>query len=88
MLRFNVVPVKLTDAPVETFTIDVNDIQDDSATINLSWARVRVPIKLQLDIVNELLARDSRLPWILPSAKKAGHLPAGGDLLLRPLPRT
>ena len=56
VLRFKVVPVKLTEA-VETFTIDVNDIQDDSATLNLSWARVRVPIKLQLDLVNELLAR-------------------------------
>jgi hypothetical protein len=54
--RFKVAPLKLTE-PVETFTIDVNDIQDDSATINLSWARVRVPIKVQLDIVNELLAR-------------------------------
>jgi hypothetical protein len=55
--RFKVTPVKLTDAPVETFTIDVNSIEDDSATINLIWARVRVPIKVEVDIVSDLLAR-------------------------------
>ena len=54
--RFKIAPVKLTEA-VETFTIDINDIQDDSATINLRWARVRVPIKVQLDIVNDLLLK-------------------------------
>ena len=54
--RFKVAPGKLTEA-VETFTIDVNEIQDDSATINLSWARVRIPVKVQVDVVNELLAR-------------------------------
>jgi len=55
--RFKVAPVKLTDSPVENFTIDVNDIQDDSATINLVWARVRVPIKVEVDIVSDLLLK-------------------------------
>jgi hypothetical protein len=54
--RFTVTPVKLAD-PVETFTMDINDIQDDSATLNLSWARVRVPIKLEMAIVPDLLVK-------------------------------
>jgi hypothetical protein len=57
MARFKVTPVKLTDAPVETFTIDINSIQDDSAVINLVWARVRVPIKVEVDIVSDLLLK-------------------------------
>ncbi len=54
--RFQVTPVKLVDQ-VETFTIDVNDVQDDSATINLIWARVRVPIKVEVGIVSDLLVK-------------------------------
>ena len=54
--RFKVTPVRLAD-PVETFTIDVNDIQDDSATLNLTWARVRIPIKLEMDVVPDLLVK-------------------------------
>ncbi len=54
--RFKVTPVKI-DPPVETFTIDVNDLQDDSATINLIWDRVRVPVKVEVSIVSDLLVR-------------------------------
>ena len=42
---------------MESFTIDVSDIQDDSATINLTWARVRVPIKVESDLVPDLLVK-------------------------------
>ena len=34
--------------PVETFTIDINDLRDDSATLNLVWEKTRVPVKLSL----------------------------------------
>jgi hypothetical protein len=54
LARFQVVPVKLAK-PVETFTIDVNDIRDDSATINLVWEKTRVPLKLELDLVSVLV---------------------------------
>jgi hypothetical protein len=54
--RLKVTPMRLAD-PVETFTIDLNDLRDDSATLNLSWARVRVPVKLEVEIVPELLAK-------------------------------
>jgi hypothetical protein len=53
LARFQAVPVKLAKS-VETFTIDINDIRDDSATINLVWAKTRVPVKLELDLVSAL----------------------------------
>jgi hypothetical protein len=56
LARFNVTPVPLA-APVETFEIGINDIRDDSATINLSWEKVRVPIKLELDVVGPIVAQ-------------------------------
>ena len=56
VVRFKVAPAKLTEA-VDSFTIDVNDLQDDSATINLNWARVRVPIKVQVDVLNDLFIK-------------------------------
>ncbi len=49
-LRVTARPVALTD-PVETFTIDINDIRDESATLNLIWADWRVPVKLEVDVV-------------------------------------
>jgi len=56
LVRFPVTPVPLGES-VETFEISLNDIRDDSATINLAWARLRVPIKLELDIVGPTLAK-------------------------------
>jgi hypothetical protein len=56
LVRFNVTPVPLA-ASVETFEIGINDIRDDSATINLSWEKVRVPIKLELDVVGPIVAQ-------------------------------
>lgn len=52
--RFTAIPVKLTEV-VETFTIDVNDIRNDSATLNLRWERTRVPIKLTVDTTSLVL---------------------------------
>lgn len=67
--RFAVKPVKMHD-PVETFEIGINDIRDDSATINLTWEKTRVPIKLQLDVIpptvakiKELMAGEGRKPY-------------------------
>lgn len=54
--QFQVPPVSLRD-PVESFTIDVSNIQDDSAVINLSWGRVRVSIKVETGLVPDLLIK-------------------------------
>jgi Protein of unknown function (DUF2911) len=53
-LRVKTKPVALAN-PVETFTIDINDIRDESASLNLSWADWRVPVKLEVDVVSILV---------------------------------
>jgi hypothetical protein len=52
--RVKVKAVKVTP-PVETFTIDINDIRDDSATLNLSWENVRVSVPLQIELKSKLV---------------------------------
>jgi len=49
LVRVKAKPEKLAGA-VETFTIDINDIRDDSATLNLTWEKTRVPVKLEVDL--------------------------------------
>jgi len=51
--RVTVKPVALAQS-VETFTIDVNDIRTESATLNLAWENTRVSVKLQVDVVGQL----------------------------------
>jgi hypothetical protein len=54
LARFKATPVKLAE-PVETFTIDFNDIRDESATLNLVWEKTRVPIRLEVEVVNAVV---------------------------------
>ncbi len=54
ILRVKAQPVALAN-PVETFTIDINDIRDESATLNLIWAGWRVPVKLEVDVVSTIV---------------------------------
>lgn len=49
VVRVAVKPVALTDL-VETFTIDLNDIRDGSATLNLIWEKTRVPVGINVDL--------------------------------------
>jgi hypothetical protein len=35
--------------PVETFTIDINDIRNDSATLNFIWEKTRVQVNLSIE---------------------------------------
>lgn len=53
VVRFNVKPVALADA-VETFTIDFDDIRDESSTLNLTWNKTQVPIKMEVNYVDTL----------------------------------
>jgi hypothetical protein len=39
---------------VETFTIDINDIRDQSATLNLVWEKTRVAVKIEVDVASTL----------------------------------
>lgn len=53
-LRVKAKPMALAQ-PVETFNIGVNDIRDESATLNLIWANWRVSVKLEVDVVSTLV---------------------------------
>ncbi len=46
--RVTVTPVKLS-APVESFTLSIDDVVDDAATLNLTWENVRVPVVIEAD---------------------------------------
>lgn len=56
VLRVKAKPVALAQ-PVETFTIDLNDIRTDSATLNLIWEKTRVPVKIEVDVVKNVIAQ-------------------------------
>ena len=50
-VRVKVTPVKLTE-PIETFVIGLNDLRDESATLNLVWEKTRVVVKLEVDVTS------------------------------------
>lgn len=52
--RVTAKPVALP-TPVETFTIDLNDIRSESATLNLTWEKTRVPVPLTVDVASTLV---------------------------------
>ncbi|HEY0946139.1 MAG TPA: DUF2911 domain-containing protein [Opitutaceae bacterium] len=52
--RVTAKPVALA-APVETFTIDLNDLRNESATLNLIWENTRVPVPLTVDVASTLV---------------------------------
>ncbi|MSU70010.1 MAG: DUF2911 domain-containing protein [Opitutaceae bacterium] len=56
VLRIKVAPVKL-DQTVETFTIDLNDLRDESATLNLLWEKTRVPVRLEVEVTAKIVAQ-------------------------------
>ena len=55
-LRVKAKPVSLA-RPVETFTIGINDIQMESATLNLVWEKTLVPVTFQFDVVQPVVAQ-------------------------------
>lgn len=46
-----------TTRPVETFTLAFEDIDTDSATLALTWDRVRVPVTIEVDTRGALIPR-------------------------------
>jgi len=57
LVRFTTPSKKLTDTSIETFVIEFNHIQDESAVLNLAWDKTVVPIKLELDVVGKVTAQ-------------------------------
>jgi hypothetical protein len=52
--RVTTKPVSVA-APVETFSIGLADVRDDSATLYLMWEQTRVPLKLEVDVTTTLV---------------------------------
>lgn len=52
--RITAKPVTLAQ-PVESFTIDVNDLRDESATLTLAWDKTCVPVKIAVDVSGTVL---------------------------------
>ncbi len=64
LLQFTVKPSKVTEA-VETFTIDINDLKDDQASINLIWENTKVSFTVGVEydgIVMKQIERAMRNP--------------------------
>lgn len=47
--RITATPVALP-APVENFTIGFSDVTTDAATMHIAWDRVRVPVRITIDV--------------------------------------
>lgn len=56
IVRFKAAPAKLAQ-PVETFTIEYDQIRENSATLSLSWDKTTVPLKLEVDFADKLLSQ-------------------------------
>jgi hypothetical protein len=55
-LRVTATPETLAEH-VETFTIEFNDIHNESATLDLIWENTRVPVSLSVDLVGMLVPK-------------------------------
>lgn len=56
LVRFKVTPTK-RDSDLETFTIEFNDLRENSAVMTLSWAKTNVPVKVEVDFADKLFAQ-------------------------------
>lgn len=54
LVRVTAKPVPLADL-VESFSIGMTDLRDDSGVLTMDWEKTRVPVKIELDLVNTLV---------------------------------
>src|SRR6478735_3350487 len=54
VVRVKSKPVALTNG-VETLSISFNDLRDESATLNIAWEKVRVPVTIAVDVKSTLV---------------------------------
>lgn len=54
-IKFEVTPTDLSPT-VETFTLDINDIRDGSATLWMAWENTAVPVKMTLNTEEQVMA--------------------------------
>jgi hypothetical protein len=79
VVRVTARPVALA-APVETFTIDFNDIHGESANLDFCWEKTRVPVALSVDVVGTVvpqldaaMAGPGRKPYMQAAMFYADH---------------
>ena len=56
LIRFTTQAVEI-GATIETFTVDIGDIKDDSALLYMLWDRTLVPVKIEVNLVPKLAAQ-------------------------------
>jgi len=56
LVRFKAKPVELAKT-LDAFTIEFNDIRDQSSNLTLAWDKTSVPIKLEVDYVDKLISQ-------------------------------
>lgn len=71
-LRVTVKPTALA-SPVETFTIGLDDLKDDSATISMEWDKTRVPVELTTNTM-ETVSREIETALKNPKSLKPQFL--------------
>ena len=54
VVRFKVTPIQLAEQ-IETFTIEFNEIRDESAVMNLVWDHTVVPINIEIELTSKLV---------------------------------
>ncbi len=60
VITFSAKPMMLNDM-VETFTIDINDITNTTANINLIWEKTKVSLPLEVEVESRVLADIERV---------------------------
>ena len=60
--------------PIETLTIGVGDIRDESATLYIAWEKTWVPLKLEVDVVATLVPQIEAV--MASDAAKKPYVPA------------
>ena len=56
VVRIKAKPIAL-EGPIDTFTIEFNQIRDDSSLINIVWDKTVVPVKLEVDLVKKIVSQ-------------------------------
>src|SRR5579872_2113204 len=54
LVRFTTKPIDI-DVKIETFTIDINHIKDESAVLILMWDKTVVPVRIDVDVNSKVL---------------------------------
>ena len=69
VIRFTVTPLKINE-PIETFTISVDNVGSNYASLNIAWDNIVVPINLTIDLkstvipnLEKALKESSRPPY-------------------------